>query len=100
MQLITEEDVIVEKLDNILSSNYPDECLEILVASDGSSDKTNNLVETYPSDKVQLFALPRLGKNEVINQVVQKTSGDIFVFTDADSKLDVDTLKNLIAPIF
>lgn len=96
-----EASVIAEKLANTLALNYPPERLEILVASDGSSDGTNEIVaqiaRTTPN--VRLFALPRQGKNRTLNAVVPEATGEVLVFSDADSMLTPDALRQLVTPL-
>ena len=65
-----EEAVIGPKLDNLLSLDYPRDCLEVIVASDGSDDGTNELVRTYERQGVRLLALPRQGKAAALNAAV------------------------------
>jgi cellulose synthase/poly-beta-1,6-N-acetylglucosamine synthase-like glycosyltransferase len=93
-----EEKVIADKIENVLSLDYPQERLEIIIASDGSDDQTNQIVSGHPSEQVKLIALPRGGKNQTLNQSVPQAAGDILVFTDADSMLEPLTLRYLIAP--
>src|SRR3990172_2689832 len=63
-----EEEVIGQKLENCLSLVYPEGKLEIAVASDGSSDATNNIVRNYEKYGVRLFDYPeRHGKAATIN---------------------------------
>jgi cellulose synthase/poly-beta-1,6-N-acetylglucosamine synthase-like glycosyltransferase len=93
-----EADVIAAKLTNALASNYPGSHLEVIVASDGSDDGTNQIVAHFGEPGVRLLALERQGKNRAINQAVKIASGEILVFTDADSMLDPDALKHLVAP--
>jgi len=93
-----EAESIISKIDNILASKYPHDQLEIIVASDGSTDATNNLVTNFNSPLVRLLTLPRQGKNLAINEAVKVTKGEILVFTDADSLLESDSLQHLIAP--
>lgn len=94
-----EADYIVKKLDNAHAVDYPCEKLEIIVASDGSSDGMNELVEGYDSPQVRLLALPRRGKNPTLNAAVAAANGDVLVFTDADSMLGRDSLRHLVAPL-
>ena len=93
-----EERVIADKIGNALMLDYPQDLIEIFVASDGSNDGTNQIVSNYPSSKVKLLSLPRQGKNRAINQAVSHASGEILVFTDADSMFAIQTLRNLVAP--
>jgi len=59
-----EEDVIKEKIENLLSLDYPREKLEILIGSDGSTDQTKDIVEQISDSRVQLFDNSvRQGKN-------------------------------------
>ena len=94
-----EVDVIKKKLDNVFSLNYPKELLEVIVASDGSDDGTNELVKNYEAPRLQLLELPRQGKNRALNAAVNRAEGEILVFTDADSILAPDALRNLLAPL-
>ena len=93
-----EADVIIKKLDNARSLDYPHDRLEIIVASDGSDDGMNELVAAYNSDQVKLLVLPRQGKNRSLNAAVATAKGEILVFSDADSMLEPDALRHLVAP--
>jgi cellulose synthase/poly-beta-1,6-N-acetylglucosamine synthase-like glycosyltransferase len=93
-----EADVIADKLKNALASDYPGSQLEIIVASDGSDDGTNEIVANFGEPRVRLLALERQGKNRAVNHAVQMASGAILVFTDADSMLDPDALRHLVEP--
>ncbi len=93
-----EADVIIDKLDNTFALDYPRQHLEVIVASDGSDDGTEDLVAAYPASDVHLLPLPRRGKNAALNEAAAVARGDIFVFTDADSMLSPDALRHLIAP--
>jgi cellulose synthase/poly-beta-1,6-N-acetylglucosamine synthase-like glycosyltransferase len=93
-----EADNITKKIDSVLASNYDLANLEIIVASDGSTDGTNELVANFKKSGVRLLALPRQGKNSVLNQAVAVARGDILIFSDADSMLLPDSLQNLVSP--
>lgn len=93
-----EAEIIVRKLDNTLGLEYPRAQIEIIVASDGSSDATNDLVAAYPAPEVRLLALPRQGKNLALNDAVAQARGEILIFSDADSMLEPDALRYLTAP--
>ena len=92
-----EEKVIAERLDNALAMDYPRERLQILVASDGSSDRTEDIVASYASKGVLLLSLPRRGKIQTLNAAVARASGKILVFTDANIMCRADTLRELVA---
>lgn len=89
--------IIEEKLENTLSVGYPPERLEVIVASDGSDDGTNDVVRAWPAG-VRLLQLPRVGKNAAINAAAAAARGDILVFTDADAKMTEQALHYLVAP--
>jgi cellulose synthase/poly-beta-1,6-N-acetylglucosamine synthase-like glycosyltransferase len=93
-----EEAAIEAKLKNLLASEYPRDLIEILVGSDGSSDRTAQLVEKYAPDGVGLISFPQQqGKSAIQNKLVAAASGSILVFTDADSLIAPDALRCLLA---
>ncbi len=93
-----EESVIRGKLENIFTCEYPAHKLEIIVASDGSVDKTAAIVKTFRSLGVVLLDLPRSGKNLALNAAVAAATGDILIFTDADVSLEKDAMEKLVSP--
>ena len=85
------------KLENTLALDYPRDKLQILVASDGSSDRTNEIVRTY-HERVTLLELPdRGGKENAQKEAVKKAAGDILVFSDAATALETGGLKQLVS---
>lgn len=88
-----EEKNIAAKIENTLSLDYPPEQLEVLVVSNGSTDRTNDIVRSYNDPRVRLIALPQPGKMEALNEGVRQATGEILVFTDADFFLDHHTLR-------
>ncbi|MEW6379719.1 MAG: glycosyltransferase family 2 protein [bacterium] len=92
-----EEEAIEEKILNTLELDYPREKLEIWVASDGSTDRTNERAALYQDRGVRLFwQKERQGKSALLNQVVPLTAGGILVFTDANAFFDRKSLQNLV----
>ncbi len=80
-----EERGIGAKLDNVLALDYPLEQLEVIIASDGSNDGTEAIVRRYADHGVRLLALPRQGKAPALNTAVAASTGEILVFSDANS---------------
>ncbi len=93
-----EEAIIVKKLENTLSLDYPRDKLEIVVVSDGSTDRTVELVQPYLDKGVILFDYPEnRGKMSVINRTIPKLSGELVVFTDASAIFHNDALSFLVS---
>jgi cellulose synthase/poly-beta-1,6-N-acetylglucosamine synthase-like glycosyltransferase len=91
-----EETVIRQKLENSLSLDYPRDRLEVIVASDGSTDRTPEIVREYARD-VALYHYPqRRGKNAALNATAPQARGDILVFTDANGMYQKDALGRLM----
>lgn len=86
------------KLDNVLSLDYPADALEVIVASDGSDDGTNAIVETYAEKGVRLLALPRVGKAPALNAAAAAARGEILLFSDANSIYAEDAIRTLVRP--
>jgi cellulose synthase/poly-beta-1,6-N-acetylglucosamine synthase-like glycosyltransferase len=93
-----EAEVITDKIANVLDQAYPSEQIEVIVASDGSDDATNELVRAVGAPNVRLLALPRQGKNTTLNAAAAVATGEILVFTDADTMFAPDVLRRLTAP--
>src|SRR5712692_8282131 len=93
-----EADKIRQKIDHTLALDYPEERLEILVASDASDDGTDEIVKAYAGRGVRLVRAPqRRGKEHVQGLAVVVAKGEILVFTDAATILDPDALWRLVA---
>ena len=93
-----EEKVLRKKIENSLSLDYPRDKLTILVASDGSTDRTVSIARDYEDLGVKLFHRPvRSGKSAVLNEVLRVVRSDVIVFTDANSMFAEDSLKRLVA---
>jgi cellulose synthase/poly-beta-1,6-N-acetylglucosamine synthase-like glycosyltransferase len=89
-----------DRLRNIASVDYPHDQIEIIVASDGSDDGTDDLVaERAAQDSaVRLLTLPRAGKPAALNAAAAVARGEILVFTDANSQFAADALRMLVRP--
>ena len=94
-----EEDVIAAKIENSFALDYPAERLEIVIASDGSSDTTNAIAARYADGhRVRLVAFPvNRGKLASMNDVIPELTGEIVVLTDAASMLTPASIRVLVA---
>ena len=92
-----EEAVIERRLENLLTLDYPAEKLELVVASDASSDRTDELVERFAARGVTLVRCPRGGKVAAQNHTVPQTSGELLAFTDANATWAPDALPKLVS---
>jgi cellulose synthase/poly-beta-1,6-N-acetylglucosamine synthase-like glycosyltransferase len=93
-----EEAAIESKIQNIFASNYPRERLEILIGSDGSSDRTDEIVRKYAGAGVGLVSFPmQQGKSAIQNGLVAAASGEVLIFTDADCEFDPNALRCIAA---
>ena len=92
-----EELALPAKLENTLALDYPHELMEIVVASDGSTDRTDDIVRRYSGQGVKLVRQPgRLGKTAAQNAAVAQARGEIILFSDATSLYKPDVVRALI----
>jgi cellulose synthase/poly-beta-1,6-N-acetylglucosamine synthase-like glycosyltransferase len=93
-----EADGIGAKLDNIDGLEYPPDHLEVIIASDGSEDETEAIVSAHRGRPIRLVRLPRRGKAAALNAAVAKATGEILIFSDANSRYAPDAIARLVAP--
>lgn len=91
-----EEKVIKNKIENISELDYPKNKMSAIIASDGSNDRTNEIVKQCEAVNISLLELPRMGKVNVLNHAVPITSGEIIVFSDANTLYNPKALKKLV----
>jgi cellulose synthase/poly-beta-1,6-N-acetylglucosamine synthase-like glycosyltransferase len=92
-----EERDIAAKLENTLALDYPPDKLEIIVASDCSSDHTDDIVRSYRARGVRLHRRPeRLGKSVAQNHAVKQAGGEILVFSDATTMYARDAVRQIV----
>jgi cellulose synthase/poly-beta-1,6-N-acetylglucosamine synthase-like glycosyltransferase len=93
-----EEEVISTKLENSLGLDYPASCLQILVAADGSTDHTAEIVRSFSDQGVELsFSTARDGKSAAINRGLKLARGEVVVFSDANNFYEPGTLRELVS---
>ncbi len=95
-----EEVTIAAKVRNSLSLDYPPGMLEILVGSDASCDRTDEIVRSFPNDRVRLTRSPaRGGYSATMNRLAAAASGEFLLCTDADVLLEPSSLLPLTAAL-
>jgi cellulose synthase/poly-beta-1,6-N-acetylglucosamine synthase-like glycosyltransferase len=92
-----EEHDIARKIEETLALDYPCEKLEIIVASDCSTDRTDEIVKGFAGRGVILHRRPeRLGKTSAQNHAVQVSTGEVLVFSDATTRYEANTLRKIV----
>ena len=92
-----EQDVIAAKLENALALDYPRDRLEVIVVSDGSSDRTAEIAGTF-AGRVRVLDLPRAGKVPAQDAAVDVAAGEVLAFSDANASWDAGALELLVRP--
>ena len=92
-----EAELLSRKIENLLSLDYPQDRLEILVGSDGSTDATASRLQGVADERVRGFVFPqRRGKPSVLNALIPKATGEIIVLADVRQTFDVRALRALV----
>jgi len=94
-----EEDVIERRLENLLALDYPQDRLAVVVASDASSDRTNEIVSEVAArePRVSLLECPRGGKVAAQDRAVRQATSEVVAFSDGNSTWEPDALRHLVA---
>lgn len=93
-----EESVITETIENKLSLGYPRDKMEIIVVSDGSTDNTDKIISKFIDRGVRFIRQnSRQGKTAAVNKAVAQATGEIIIFSDANSIYDHDAIKYLVS---
>lgn len=92
-----EEDSIAKKIENTVNLDYPKTKREIIVVSDASTDKTDEIVEYFSKEGVRLLRIEgRQGKTKGQNEAVKVARGEIIIFTDAKAIFDKEVIKLMV----
>jgi len=93
-----EENRIEEKINNTLEVSYPKEKIQIIVVSDGSTDRTNSIVEKYKIDGVELKRITeRKGKENAQREALKYAKGEIIIFTDVATILGKNAIGQIVS---
>lgn len=91
--------VIKQRIENILSCDYPAHLLKVVIASDRSTDETDHIVDSYPDPRVLLVRCSTgAGKSDAQNQALEHVEAEIVLFTDADSAFTKSFLREMTWP--
>lgn len=97
-----EEAVIARRIENLLALSYPREKLRVLIGSDASTDRTDEICQAYaakyPLVEFIRFAT-RQGKAATLNRLIAATDADVLILTDADVLFAPDIVERLVAPL-
>lgn len=94
-----EDDVIGKKIDSIFNTSYPLSKIELLIGSDCSTDRTNEIVKTKSTEYKGITFLEfsnRQGKANIMNQLLDLSKGEIIISTDANVIFTPDTIFQAI----
>ena len=97
--VFNEEKVIRRKLESILNSDYPKDKLRVLIGSDNSTDITHSIIEEFVANNSNITLVKktsRHGKLKIINELIDLTTTEHLVFTDANVFFEPITLKALV----
>lgn len=93
-----EQQWVARKVENALALDYPAALLQVLVASDGSTDETVAVARRFAPSRVEVVDYPeRTGKLATLNRAVPLARGDVLVFTDAKALLAPDALQHVVS---
>ena len=93
-----EENSIAEKIEQTLNLDYPKDKLEVIVASDGSTDRTDEIVRSFADRGVKLNRVEgRKGKDNALNETAELATGEILIFSDATGIYNKQAIRELAA---
>jgi len=97
MAVYNEEEIMAEKMKNLLGADYPPDKMEVLIGSDSSTDRTDDIIRSFNDPRVRLIHYnQQAGKTVVQNRLLAEARGDIILCTDADSILTPASLRLML----
>jgi poly-beta-1,6-N-acetyl-D-glucosamine synthase len=98
MVVRNEERVLESKLRNLLNLNYPPELCQIVVVSDGSTDKTEAILREHGDNPRVLAVMNQLSRGKAcgLNDAFEQAQGEVVLFTDARQKIESGALRLLL----
>jgi cellulose synthase/poly-beta-1,6-N-acetylglucosamine synthase-like glycosyltransferase len=91
-----EERVVRRRIENLLACDYPAARFKVLIASDGSTDATNEIVRSFGDSRVRLLESPGLGKTATQNLAMKQIDSELVVFTDADVEFELQWVRRVV----
>ena len=93
-----EEKYVKDKIENTIAIKYPSGMLQVIIASDGSTDRTNEIVSNYQGIGIELLAIAeRGGKEKAQKEAIKQSKGSILVFTDVSTILDPSAVEQIVS---
>lgn len=97
ISVYNEEKNIENKIKSLLELDYPEKRIEILIGSDGSTDRTDEIARQFTDERIRVYRQPqRKGKPSMLNMLEKEAVGEIVVFTDARQTLDRNAVNELV----
>ncbi len=93
-----EGDFISTKIENTFELDYPSDKLQIIYISDGSDDHSLEILKFHQDKYLWMHSAERKGKASAMNRAVLEASGEIVVFCDANTLLNREAIRELVAP--
>jgi biofilm PGA synthesis N-glycosyltransferase PgaC len=90
-----EQDLIKQKVENCLALDYPKDKIQIIFITDGSTDDTPNIIKQFTAVEL-LHENTRAGKMAAIKRAIPYIKGEVTVFTDANTFLNIEAIKELV----
>jgi len=90
-----EQQVAEEKIKNSFELDYPREKLNIVWVTDGSTDRTNDILKGYPEVKL-LYLKERKGKSAAVNRAMQHIDTPLVIFSDANAMINREAVREIV----